>query len=164
VPGRAPPTFSHVRIRRMGDTREASTSLLPGDRVSPYEVIASVGAGGMGEVYRAHDDRLHRDVALKIVSPRFALDPARQARFAREAQVLAALNHPNIATLSDWKKSAAFRRWSSSWWTARRSRIDSLRNRPAFTCARGWTLRSRSPFGSFDKDSDHRVVGDIEHD
>src|ERR671918_713643 len=74
-------------------------SLAPGDRIGPYEVIALLGAGGMGEVYRARDDRLHREVALKIVSPRFALDQQRLARFAREAQVLAALNHPNIATL-----------------------------------------------------------------
>jgi Tol biopolymer transport system component len=78
---------------------EALRSLSPGDRIGPYEVIAPVGAGGMGEVYQARDDRLHRDVALKIVSPRFALDPTRLARFEREAQILAALNHPNIATL-----------------------------------------------------------------
>jgi eukaryotic-like serine/threonine-protein kinase len=84
----------------MGESRaEAHRYLSPGDRIGPYEVIAPVGAGGMGEVYRTRDDRLHRDVALKIVSPRFALDPARLARFEREAQILAALNHPNIATL-----------------------------------------------------------------
>ncbi len=84
----------------MGETRaEAHRSLSPGDRIGPYEVIGLVGAGGMGEVYRARDNRLHRDVALKIVAPRFALDPARLARFEREAQILAALNHPNIATL-----------------------------------------------------------------
>ena len=71
----------------------------PGDRIGPYEVIALLGAGGMGEVYRARDHRLRREVALKIVSPRFALDPERRARFEREAQVLASLNHPNIATL-----------------------------------------------------------------
>ena len=84
----------------MGESRaEAHRFLSPGDRIGPYEVIAPVGAGGMGEVYRARDDRLHRDVALKIVSPQFALDRARLARFEREAQILAALNHPNIATL-----------------------------------------------------------------
>ena len=84
----------------MGESRaEAQRSLSSGDRIGPYEVIAPVGAGGMGEVYKAYDHRLRRDVALKIVSPRFALDPARHARFAREAQILAALNHPNIATL-----------------------------------------------------------------
>ena len=84
----------------MGESRaDAHRSLSPGERIGLYEVIAPVGAGGMGEVYRARDSRLHRDVALKIVSPRFALDPARLARFEREGQILAALNHPNIATL-----------------------------------------------------------------
>jgi serine/threonine protein kinase len=84
----------------MGDRHsEPHRSLSSGDRIGPHEVVARVGAGGMGEVYRARDDRLRRDVALKIVSPRFALDPARLARFAREAQILAALNHPNVATL-----------------------------------------------------------------
>jgi eukaryotic-like serine/threonine-protein kinase len=97
---RATHPIVHARTHRMGESRaEAHRSLSPGDRIGPYEVIAPVGAGGMGEVYRARDDRLHRDVALKIVSPRFALDPARLARFEREAQILAALNHPNIATL-----------------------------------------------------------------
>jgi Tol biopolymer transport system component len=84
----------------MGEPRlEAYMSLSPGDRIGPYEVLALLGAGGMGEVYRAHDHRLRRDVALKIVSPRLTVDAARMARFAREAQILAALNHPNIATL-----------------------------------------------------------------
>jgi serine/threonine-protein kinase len=84
----------------MGEARaEAHGSLSSGDRIGPYEVIARVGAGGMGEVYKAYDHRLRRDVALKIVSPRFALDPERHARFVRESQILAALNHPNIATV-----------------------------------------------------------------
>ena len=88
-----------MRTHRMGDHEPKRTGLSPGDRVGPYEVIGTVGAGGMGEVYRARDHRLGRDVALKIVSQQFALDPARRARFEREAQILAALNHPNIATL-----------------------------------------------------------------
>ena len=84
----------------MGDTQpDAHRSLASGDLVGPYEVIARLGAGGMGEVYRARDHRLRREVALKIVSAKWALDPERLARFEREAQVLAALNHPNIATL-----------------------------------------------------------------
>ncbi|HUE85952.1 MAG TPA: protein kinase [Vicinamibacterales bacterium] len=83
-------------------------SLASGDHIGPYEVIALVGAGGMGEVYRARDHRLRREVALKIVSPRFALDPQRLARFAREAQVLAALNHPNIATLYGLEEADGF--------------------------------------------------------
>jgi Tol biopolymer transport system component len=94
----------------MGESRaEAHKSLSPGDRIGPYEVIAPVGAGGMGEVYRARDDRLRRDVALKIVSPRFALDQARLARFEREAQILAALNHPNIATLYGLEEARGLR-------------------------------------------------------
>ena len=72
-------------------------SLQPGQRLGAYEVVAAIGAGGMGEVYRAHDTRLHRDVALKILPDVFAFDPDRLARFGREAQVLASLNHPNIA-------------------------------------------------------------------
>jgi eukaryotic-like serine/threonine-protein kinase len=68
-----------------------------GTRLGSYEVLAPLGAGGMGEVYRARDSRLHRDVAVKILPESFALDPDRLARFQREAQVLASLNHTNIA-------------------------------------------------------------------
>jgi serine/threonine-protein kinase len=71
----------------------------PGTRLGSYEVIAAIGAGGMGEVYRARDTRLNRDVALKILPDAFAADPDRLARFTREAQTLAALNHPNIAQI-----------------------------------------------------------------
>src|SRR5512145_1482715 len=74
-------------------------SLAPGVRLGAYEVVALVGAGGMGEVYRARDTRLNRDVALKVLPELFALDPDRLARFKREAQVLASLNHPNIAAI-----------------------------------------------------------------
>ena len=73
--------------------------LTPGIRVGPYEVMASIGAGGMGEVYRARDTRLKRDVALKILPESFATDPDRLARFQREAEVLASLNHPNVAAI-----------------------------------------------------------------
>ena len=73
--------------------------LTPGERLGPYEVVAPLGAGGMGEVYRAHDATLNRDVALKILPEAFASDPDRLARFLREAQTLAALNHPNIAQI-----------------------------------------------------------------
>src|SRR5689334_6130786 len=72
-------------------------SLSPGVRVGPYEIIAKLGAGGMGEVYRATDARLSRDVAIKILPDAFASDPDRLARFEREARTLAALNHTNIA-------------------------------------------------------------------
>lgn len=71
--------------------------LAPGTRLGPYEIAAPLGAGGMGEVYRAKDTKLGRDVALKILPDAFAQDTDRLARFRREAQVLAALNHPNIA-------------------------------------------------------------------
>ena len=71
-------------------------ALAPGTRVGPYEVLAAIGQGGMGEVYRARDAKLARDVALKILPEAFAYDPERLARFEREAQVLASLSHPNI--------------------------------------------------------------------
>ena len=68
-----------------------------GVRLGPYEILSAIGAGGMGEVYRAHDTKLNRDVAIKVLPDAVATDPERLARFQREAQVLAALNHPNIA-------------------------------------------------------------------
>src|SRR4030095_13992211 len=71
----------------------------PGTRLGPYEVVAAIGAGGMGEVYRARDTRLKRDVALKILPDSFAADPERIARFQREAEVLALLDHPHIAAI-----------------------------------------------------------------
>ena len=72
-------------------------SLAVGTHLGPYEIISPLGAGGMGEVYRARDTKLGRDVALKILKPDVANDPDRLARFSREAHVLASLNHPNIA-------------------------------------------------------------------
>jgi len=68
-----------------------------GTRLGPYEILSPLGAGGMGEVYRARDTKLKRDVALKVLPDVFARDPGRMARFQREAEVLASLNHPNIA-------------------------------------------------------------------
>jgi Tol biopolymer transport system component len=70
-----------------------------GNRLGPYEILAPLGAGGMGEVYRGRDTALNRDVALKVLSERFAGDPDRLARFKREAQVLASLNHPHIGAI-----------------------------------------------------------------
>jgi serine/threonine protein kinase len=67
--------------------------------IGHYQVVAKVGEGGMGEVYRARDTKLNRDVALKILPQAFASDPERLARFKRETQVLASLNHPNIAQI-----------------------------------------------------------------
>src|SRR5471032_2446839 len=72
-------------------------SLAAGARLGSYEIVAPLGAGGMGEVYRARDAKLNRDVAIKVLLPAVANDPDRLARFSREAQVLASLNHPNIA-------------------------------------------------------------------
>ncbi|HVL66741.1 MAG TPA: protein kinase [Vicinamibacterales bacterium] len=72
-------------------------SLTSGTRIGVFQIVAKLGAGGMGEVYRAHDTRLDRDVALKVLPDLFTSDPERLARFEREAKVLAALNHPNIA-------------------------------------------------------------------
>jgi Tol biopolymer transport system component/predicted Ser/Thr protein kinase len=81
-------------------------ALAAGTRLGPYEITAPLGAGGMGEVYRARDTRLGRDVALKVLPPAFANDPERMARFEREAQVLASLNHPNIAQLYGLEENA----------------------------------------------------------
>ena len=72
-------------------------ALAPGTRLGPYEIVSSLGAGGMGEVYRARDSKLSRDVAVKVLLPAVAADPERLNRFRREAQILAALNHQNIA-------------------------------------------------------------------
>jgi serine/threonine protein kinase len=76
-------------------------TLPPGTRLGPYEVVASVGAGGMGEVYRARDTRLGREVAIKTLPALAASDPERRARFEQEARSASALNHPNIITVLD---------------------------------------------------------------
>ena len=74
-------------------------SLTAGTQIGPYQVVGLIGQGGMGEVYRAHDTKLGRDVALKVLPDLFADGPERLARFQREARVLASLNHPNIRDL-----------------------------------------------------------------
>src|SRR5262245_22230446 len=73
--------------------------LVTGTRLGAYEVLALIGQGGMGEVHRARDTKLDRDVALKVLPETFTADPDRLARFEREAKVLASLNHPNIAAI-----------------------------------------------------------------
>jgi eukaryotic-like serine/threonine-protein kinase len=84
-------------------------ALTAGQRLGVYEVIGPIGAGGMGEVYRARDTRLGRDVALKVLPEMFAADPERLARFEREAQLLAALNHPHIAGIHGLEEGGAVR-------------------------------------------------------
>jgi serine/threonine protein kinase len=74
-------------------------AMRPGQRLGPYEVVAQIGAGGMGEAYRVHDTRLNCDVALKVLPEAFPRDTQRRARFEREAKLLASLNHPNITAI-----------------------------------------------------------------
>jgi Tol biopolymer transport system component/predicted Ser/Thr protein kinase len=76
-------------------------ALSAGDKLGPYEILAPIGAGGMGEVYRARDPRLNRNVALKVLPEDFARDPSRRQRFEKEARAVAALNHPNIVAVYD---------------------------------------------------------------
>lgn len=82
-------------------------TLQAGTRLGPYEIVAPIGAGGMGEVYRAYDARLHRHVAIKILPDVFAADPERRVRFEREAKVVAALSHPNILAIYDFGRERA---------------------------------------------------------
>src|SRR5262249_12549661 len=77
----------------------SSMTLAAGTRLGPYEILSPLGAGGMGEVYKARDTRLGREVAVKVLPAAFAADRERVARFRREAQTVAALNHPNIAAI-----------------------------------------------------------------
>ena len=76
-------------------------ALTSGSKLGPYEIQSSLGAGGMGEVYRAHDSRLDRNVAIKVLSTNIVSNPDLRQRFEREARAIAALNHPHICTLHD---------------------------------------------------------------
>src|SRR5262245_9373351 len=80
-------------------------ALAPGTRLGPYEVTAQIGVGGMGEVYRATDTNLKRAVAIKVLPASVAADRERLVRFQREAEVLASLNHPNIAAIYGLERS-----------------------------------------------------------
>ncbi|MGH9588923.1 MAG: protein kinase domain-containing protein [Terracidiphilus sp.] len=84
-------------------------SVVSGTNIGPYEILSPLGAGGMGEVYRARDTRLNREVAIKVLPRAFAEDPPRMARFEREAQLLASLNHPKIAAIYGLEESGATR-------------------------------------------------------
>jgi eukaryotic-like serine/threonine-protein kinase len=81
-------------------------TLVPGTRLGPYEIVAPLGSGGMGEVYRAKDPRLGREVAIKGLPDTFAQHPERLARFEREARLLASLSHANIATIFGLEEAA----------------------------------------------------------
>src|SRR5207245_2055721 len=92
-------------IARRLRKRKTTMRLQPGLRVGTYEITDILGAGGMGEVYRAHDTRLKRDVAIKALPEEFSSNPHRIARFEREAEVLASLNHANIASIYELEES-----------------------------------------------------------
>src|SRR4029450_9780875 len=83
--------------------------LATGTRVGPYEIVGALGAGGMGEVYRARDTTLHRDVAIKILPAQWSTDAERVQVFEREAQLLASLNHPNIGAIYGLESAAGQR-------------------------------------------------------
>jgi serine/threonine protein kinase len=76
-------------------------TLSPGTRLGPYEVVSPLGAGGMGEVYRARDTRLGRDVAVKVLPQHLSSNPEVRARFEREAKTVSGLNHPHVCVLHD---------------------------------------------------------------
>src|ERR1022692_1456472 len=80
-------------------------TLAANTKLGSYEITGAIGAGGMGEVYQAHDTKLGRDVAIKVLPEAFAHDPERLSRFQREAKILASLNHPNIATIHGLEQS-----------------------------------------------------------
>jgi serine/threonine protein kinase len=115
------PRTSHARTLALSHGRELLSdvrvcaynaqrlALNPGTRLGSYTVSAPIGKGGMGEVYKARDTRLQRDVAIKVLPDYFAGDPDRLARFEREAQVLASLNHPNIAAIYGLEESDGIR-------------------------------------------------------
>src|SRR3989442_1067928 len=79
----------------------AVVGLLPGTRLGPYEIVSPLGAGGMGEVYRARDTRLDRTVAIKILPPHLSATPESRERFQRETRIISSLSHPHICTLYD---------------------------------------------------------------
>src|SRR5207244_9575599 len=81
--------------------RGARMTLVAGNRLGPYEIVASIGAGGMGEVYRARDTRLDRTVAVKVLPAAFAKDAQLRLRFEREAKAISSLTHPIICTVHD---------------------------------------------------------------
>jgi serine/threonine-protein kinase len=103
-PVRSPETSTFVEVR--GTARLKDEESLIGQCIGPYRILSELGAGGMGEVYAAKDTRLERDVAIKILPEQFLANPDRRMRFVREARLLAALNHPNIAQIHQLEEDA----------------------------------------------------------
>jgi eukaryotic-like serine/threonine-protein kinase len=103
-------TERHSFALRLGNPRhnQAPAMLSSGSRLGGYEIVSALGVGGMGEVYRARDTKLHREVAIKLLPEAFRSDPDRLARFGREARSLAAINHPNIAAIYEVEEQPAF--------------------------------------------------------
>jgi eukaryotic-like serine/threonine-protein kinase len=117
-------------------------TLAVGSRLGPYEILSPLGAGGMGEVYRAADSRLAREVALKVLPAAFARDAERMARFAREAKILASLNHPNIASVYGLEDAAGVRAL-------------------VMELVEGRTLADRLEQGALPKDEAHRLAAAV---
>jgi len=114
---RSAETFLPAPAREVaaGAIGEDFSASLIGQQLGGYQVISLLGVGGMGEVYRARDRRLERDVAIKVLPKAFAADPERLSRFEREARVLATLNHPHIAAIYGFEEfPATSARWYSS--------------------------------------------------
>ena len=100
------PAWQTAAIASSGGPSAPSSVVLTGRQIANYSVLNLLGAGAMGEVYRARDNKLNRDVALKVIPLDYAIDPARRSRFRREAHVLASLNHPNIAAIYGLEETA----------------------------------------------------------
>lgn len=123
-----------------------------GTKLGPYEVQSPIGAGGMGEVYRAKDTRLDRTVAVKILPSHLSDNPDAKQRFDREARAISSLNHPNICTLHDVAIRMASTCWSWSFWRARHwpTAWQKVRSRPSKCCdsglksAKDWSERTRA--------------------
>ena len=115
-------------------------ALSAGSRVGPYEVLAPLGSGGMGEVYRARDTKLGRDVAIKVLPAVFTADPDRLARFEREARLLASLNHPHIGAIYGLEEADGGRALILELVEG-----PTLADRIARGRARRWLRRCRSP-------------------
>ena len=122
-------------------------ALSSGTKLGPYEIQSLLGAGGMGEVYRAHDSRLNRTVAIKVLPASFSADQDRMQRFSQEARAAAALNHPNILSIFDIGEQdigdnrIALRRLRVA---GRRDVARAAAERPAFLPAKRLTTRCRS--------------------